>query len=233
MAISPALPRRAPPTRLLPLLLFVGLLVSLGVLVPVGALGQEVTLAVDPRTGALELRVGGLLEEERFRDALEEGLPLRIRVQAELWRDGLFDSQEGGAEWRATVLYDPLSRTYRFRTTELATEQVLVSLEQLRLVVLESFSLPLRPSRRARYYYLATLDVETFSLSDLEELQRWLRGDLGPGLAGERGGVDGALTRGVGRLLQRALGLPTLRVRLQSPPFDFQGEEEEGGGQDD
>lgn len=227
MASSPVLPRRASPTRLLHRLLLVGLLLAMGLLLPEGVVAQEVALAVEPRTGALELRVGDLLEEERFRDALDEGLPLRIRVQAELWRDGLFDSQEGGAEWRATVLYDPLSRTYRFRTTELDTEQVLVSLEQLRLVVLQSFSLPLRPSRRARYYYLATLDVETFSLSDLEELQRWLRGDLGPGLAGERGGVDGALTRGVGRLLQRALGLPTLRVRLQSPPFDFPGEEGE------
>lgn len=222
MAILLALRRWACPPRLIPLLLLAGLLA------PPDMQGQDapVALLVEPSTGALELRIGDLLEEDRFREALDEGLPLRIRVQAELWRDGFFDSQEGGAEWRATVVYDPLSRTYQFRTMDVSTEQVLGSLEQLRLVVLQSFALPLRPSRRARYYYLATLEVETFSLSDLEELQRWLRGDLGPGIAGEGGGVDGALTRGVGRLLQRALGLPTLRIRLQSAPFDFPGEGE-------
>jgi len=221
-------PTLSPPKRRpwpLPGLLAV-LLVLLGPGMPMGQLrGQSgpVQLGVDPRTGALELRIGALLEEARFREVLEEGLPLRIRVQAELWRDGFFDSQEGRSEWRATVVHDPLARTYQFRTADASTNLVLGSLEQLRVAVLQSFTLPLRPGRRARYYYLATLEVETFSLSDLEELQRWLRGDLAPGIAGEGGGVDGALTRGMGRLLQRALGLPTLRIRLQSPYFDFPG----------
>lgn len=220
----PTLPPPPRPPRLPGLLLV--LMVLLGLAMPMGQLhGQPgpVQLVVDPRTGAPELRIGGVLEEARFREALDEGLPLRIRVQAELWRDGFFDSQEGRGEWRATVVHDPLARTYQFRTGDASTDLVLGSLEQLRAAVLQSFTLPLRPGRRGRFYYLATLEVETFSLSDLEELQRWLRGDLAPGIAGEGGGVDGALTRGMGRLLQRALGLPTLRIRLQSPFFDFPG----------
>jgi len=212
------------PWRLLQLLVIVLLLSGPGL--PRGQLqGQSgpVQLGVDTRTGAPELRIGALLEEARFQEALEEGLPLRIRVQAELWRDGFFDSQEGRGEWRAAVVHDPLDRTYQFRSGGASADLVLGSLEQLRAAVLQSFTLPLRPGRRGRYYYLATLEVETFSLSDLEELQRWLRGDLAPGIAGEGGGVDGALTRGMGRLLQRALRLPTLRIRLQSPFFDFPG----------
>ena len=36
-----------------------------------------------------------------------------MRVQAELWKDGFFDSQQGKSEWRATVVYEPLSTRYR------------------------------------------------------------------------------------------------------------------------
>ena len=32
-----------------------------------------------------------------------------------------------------------------------------------------------RPSRPGRYYYIATVEVETLSVSDLAELQQWLR----------------------------------------------------------
>lgn len=199
-----------------------GLVVLTLLAAPVQARAQEgaASLSVDPASGAVELVLGDILEEDRFREALLEGLPLRIRVVAELWRDRFLDSQEGRAEWRATVLHDPLDGTYRIRSTSQQAEAVLPSLEQTRLVLQTSFAVPLRPPARGRYYYLAALEVETLSLTDLEELQRWLRGDLASGIAGERGGVEGAVTRGVGRILQRALRLPALRVRLQSPPFD-------------
>lgn len=195
---------------------------------PPPAVGQTdpASLTVDPRSGIVELVVGDLLEESRFRGALLDGLPLRVRVVTELWRDRFFDSQEGRAEWGATILHDPLDGTYRLRVSSEAAEVALSSLEDTRFVLQRSFTVPLRPSREGRYYYLATVEIETFSLSDLEELQRWLRGDLATGIAGERGGVEGAVTRGMGRMLQRALRLPALRVRLQSPVFELRPEEQ-------
>lgn len=182
---------------------------------------QPAALHVDPRTGTVELRVGDVLGDPRFRTTLREGLPLRLRVSTELWRDRLFDAQEGREEWRATVLRDPLDGTYRLRTSSDPGELVLSTEEEVRLALQRSFTVPLRPTRPGRYYYLATFEVETLSLSDLEELQRWLRGDLARGIAGAEGGVEGAVTRGLGRALQRALRLPALRIRLQSPRFDI------------
>jgi hypothetical protein len=63
------------------------------------------------------------------------------------------------------------------------------------------------------------VEMETLSLSDLEELQRWLQGDLAPAVVGEER-VGSALARGVRRLLVRMLGLPAKRFQLRSPVFE-------------
>jgi hypothetical protein len=190
---------------------------------PVGAQTNAARLGVEVATGAAELQLGGVLGDERFRDALAEGLPIRIRVVTELWRDGFLDSQLSRVEWRATVLQDPLDGSFRLAASGggAAREQVLGSVAEIGRALEAAFTPPPPPVRPGRHYYLATLEVETLSLSDLEELRRWLRGDLAAGIQEGRRGVEGALARGVGRFMQRALGLPALRVRLQSPPFDY------------
>ena len=82
------------------------------------------------------------------------------------------------------------------------------------------FHLPLRPREQGRYYYLGRVEVETLSLSDLEELQRWLRGDLAPAVVGDEA-VQTAVGRGVRRALIRILGLPARRFRVRTPAFAF------------
>ena len=69
--------------------------------------------------------------------------------------------------------------------------------------------------------------METLSLSDLEELQRWLQGELAP-VVGGGGDVEGALAKGVRRVLVRMLGLPAKHFQIQSP--SFQVEPGKGGG---
>lgn len=78
---------------------------------------------------------------------------------------------------------------------------------------------PLEPVEEGRYYYLARLSVETLSLSDLEELRRWLRGDLAPAISGD-GDVGGAAERGLRRTVIRLLGMPTRRFDARTPTFD-------------
>ncbi|MGD8322366.1 MAG: hypothetical protein PVJ02_18080, partial [Gemmatimonadota bacterium] len=161
-----------------------------------------------------------LFQEAGLTRALHSGLPLRIQIVAELWKDGFFDSQKGRAEWRASVLYDPLAEKYLVASgAQGAAELTADSLPGVRDALQASFSLPLRPTEEGRYYYLGQVEVETLSLSDLEELQRWLHGDLAPAVKGEER-VETAVGRGMRRMLVRILGLPARRFRVKSESFE-------------
>ena len=196
--------------------------------VPAPAVAQEegaeqpVTLEVEEGTGVLRVRLGSILEDGGLQRALRSGLPLRIRVQVELWRDRFFDSQKGRADWRATVVYDPLARNYRVETSADRRVRAVSSLSEVGRILSLSFGVPLRPTEEGSYYYLGVLEVETLSLSDLEELQRWLGGDLAPAVAGEQE-VEGAVERGVRRLVVRVLGLPARRYRVRTETFEVGG----------
>lgn len=175
-------------------------------------------LSVSPDDGNLQIRIGNLFEDSGLTDALHSGLPLRIRIVAELWKDGFFDSQKGRGEWRASVVFDPLERRYRVSIGGAAVIPV-DSLGGLAGALQAGFTLPLKPTEKGRYYYLGQVEVETLSLSDLEELQRWLRGDLASAVAGDEK-VETAVGRGMRRVLVRMLGLPTKRFRVKSPTFE-------------
>jgi hypothetical protein len=178
-------------------------------------------MSVAPETGELEMLIGDLFEEPGLTRALHSGLPLRIQITAELWKDGFFDSQRGRAEWRATVLFDPMEQRYRVATGAVGSTELSVdSLPAVQEALQQSFGLPLRPRERGRYYYRGQVEVQTLSLSDLEELQRWLRGDLASAVAGDER-VETAMGRGVKRALVRMLGLPARRFRVQTESFEF------------
>ena len=74
------------------------------------------------------------------------------------------------------------------------------------------------PRGRGRYYYLASLEMETLALTDLEELEGWLRGELSPAVGGQ-GSLLGAIGNGAKRLFIRVLGLPARRMEVRSPAF--------------
>lgn len=178
---------------------------------------DELWIAVVPGTGAVRVEVGRLLDDQTLAHAMHEGLPLRISVSAELWADRFFDSEEGREEWKASVVHDPVTLAYEVQVGQ-AEPLRLRTLSQVREALQGAFELQLRPRRPGRYYYLATVEMATLSLSDLEELQRWLSGDLA---AGSDDSSGNALARGVRRLFVRALGLPARRLHLRTDPFDF------------
>ena len=61
------------------------------------------------------------------------------------------------------------------------------------------------PKKGERGYYNLLLDVETLSLSDLDEVQRWLKGELKPAVSGKKN-PGTAVGRGVRTLVVRLLG---------------------------
>ena len=183
--------------------------------------GAALYLSAHPEDGRLEIHIGNLFADEGLSEALHSGLPLRIRVVADLWKSRtFFDSPKGQGEWRASVLYDPLEGRYRVATgAEGSVEIAVDSLPEVREALQSRFSMSLRPLERGRYYYLGKVEVETLSLSDLEELQRWLRGDLAPAVAGDEE-IGSAIGRGVGRVFVRILGLQARTFKVRTPKFD-------------
>lgn len=186
---------------------------------PVQGQDDEPSARVDPATGGLALELATILEDGGLRRALHSGLPIRIEVSVELWRDGFFDQQEAGGTWRASVVHDAVTQTYEFQIED----QDAISLPDLGRVAQElqaGFESEVRPRREGRYYYLAEVELQTLSLSDLEELGRWLQGDLGPVVEGEES-AETAVARGLRRVMVRALRLPARRERLRTPSFEW------------
>jgi hypothetical protein len=168
------------------------------------------------------LLLGPVVEGTGVQESLESGLPIRIHVTMELWRVRTFDALEGRESWRATLRLDPLTGRTLLAREGVEGERSFPSLAAARTALQNSLSPTLRPEREGRFYYIARIEVETLSLSDLDELRRWLRGDLGPAVEGE-GGVAGALGRGTRRLLVRALRLPVERFETRTPTFESGG----------
>jgi hypothetical protein len=195
-----------------------------------GLVGQEqepVRFIIVPETGEAIVEIGDLFSDPSLVEAVQKGLPLRIRLGIQLWKDGrIFDDQKGQYEWRASIIFDPLTRRYRVQSSERTGAEVEVNtLEEAQAALQLTLSVPLRPRESGRYYYAATIELETLSLSDLEELQRWLQGELAPAVAGDQD-VEGALATGARRMLVRMLGLPSKRRSFRSPRFPV----EIGGG---
>jgi len=160
-----------------------------------------------------------VLSDPALEEAARSGLPLRLRLRVELWRDGFFDSLEGGRSVTTVLVYEPLSDQFVVRTESGDSEpRRFRSFSDARAAVEGSYALDLSPTRRGTFYYTAVLELETLSLSDLQELERWLKGELQPAVSGDRS-VPGAVGEGVKRLFIRVLRLPARRYEARSERF--------------
>ncbi len=190
---------------------------------------DEPEARVDPATGALTLELTPLLDDGGLRRALHSGLPIRVEVSVELWRDGFFDQQESGGTWGASIIHDAVTESYEFQVA--GEEPIsLPSMARVAEALQAGFRSTVRPTREGRYYYLAEVEMQTLSLSDLEELQRWLQGDLGPAVQGERS-PESAVGRGLRRIMVRALRLPARRERLRTATFEWPPPDPDGAGE--
>jgi hypothetical protein len=68
-------------------------------------------------------------------------------------------------------------------------------------------------------YYNVALDVEMLSVSDLDEVERWLRGELRPAVRGERN-PGTAVTRGVRTVVAKLLGAEKRHYEERSSRFE-------------
>jgi hypothetical protein len=151
-----------------------------------------------------------VMADGAFDGALRNGFPVRFAFRLSLWRVAtLYDRLIREAEWDAVVVLDPVANSYRLLRSSGAVEtfndrrSLDAALGTPFLVDLEAA----RTSRNDRFYYLATVTIESLSLSELEDVERWLKGDLGREST-NRGDVGNAFSRGARLALIRLSGLP-------------------------
>jgi len=181
--------------------------------------------AHSPPSGA-SVRATRILGDRDMRELLQNGFPAALRFRLELWRvGGLFDDIESATQWEMLVRYDPYAKQYLVVRRQGAGGGALedfggfATLEDAESVMQRPFPVALAPRRGgSRYYYNVVLDVETLSVSDLDELQRWLSGELQPAVRGKRAPLS-ALRRGFGTLLSRVLGGEKRHYEARSGTF--------------
>jgi len=170
------------------------------------------------------VRSENLLGDGRWLAALRSGLPVRLHYRVEVWRarGGWFDAFERQADWDLVVRHEPLLDQYTVLTLvgDRAQERRYATLDALNAALAFAYQVSVRPAAAGRYYYTAALEISTLSDSDLDELQRFLEGDLDEVAEGKKG-VGDALGRGATRFLLRLAGLPSLRLEVRSATFEI------------
>lgn len=179
---------------------------------------QGLTIALDSAHGFRPVvRLDGVLADLELENATRSGLPIRLSVRVELWRDGFIDDLAASESWNSVIVFEPLDRQYIVRPRSNRALRF-ASYAGARRAVEAAAPLDIRPGRPGRYYYTATVRIETLSLSDLEELGHWLQGELQPAVSGESS-IPAAIVQGAKRLLIRVLGLPTKHLDARSARF--------------
>ena len=171
----------------------------------------QVELPAQPEREGPLVRGVGVLADSRLRDLMRNGFPTRMHYRVELWSTGgWLNDLEGSIEWDVVVRYDPLDHSFQVarivdndrvtllgRYTDVAGAQAAAE---------RPFRAAVRiPRRGRRYYYNARLTVESLSLRDLDEVERWLRGELRPAVRGEHN-PGTAVARGLRTLFVRLVG---------------------------
>ena len=193
-------------------------------LTPQVGVAQSPTLTVTLHNDVPRVRSTGLLADGKFVGLMRSGFPLRLHYRLELWkvRTSWFDQFIREVSWDGVARNDPLADDFVLirqggNVSRYATPDDLAAALDI------SYTVTLRPSSGSgRYYFVARLEVTTLNDTDLQELSRWLSGQVGPAVSGE-GNLGEALARGAQRVLVRLAGLPRQRLEARSPTIRIDG----------
>lgn len=169
------------------------------------------------------VRTIGVLLAGRTPELVRNGFPARLHYKMERWAAGTFvNDVKATSEWEVIADYDALAKTYRLVR---ATPQAAVVIGDYQTladadgVLDDAYAAPIAPPKKGeKSYYALTLTVEAMSLSDLDEVRRWLRGELRPAVSGKRN-PGTAVTHGVRTLFVRILGGERVEYRATTGVF--------------
>ena len=184
---------------------------------------QSPTLTVTLQSNVPRVRSTGLLSDGKFIGLMRSGFPLRLHYRLELWkvRSSWFDQFVREVAWDAVARNDPLADDFVL-IRQGGTVSRFATAEELAAALDIPYVVTLRPADNGRYYFIARLEVTTLNDTDLQELSRWLSGDVGPAVSGGENFGD-ALARGAQRVLVRLAGLPRQQLEARSPTIRIGG----------
>ncbi len=156
------------------------------------------------------VRTVGIVTSPHTAELIRNGFPARLHYKLERWAAGTFvNDVKATKEWEVIVEYDALENQYRVMRVTDEKAVVLGTFDKLRdaeTKVAEPYRVSITlPKQGEKGYYALKLQVEAMSLGDLDEVRRWLKGELRPVVRGRRS-PGTALTIGVRTLLVHLLG---------------------------
>ena len=183
------------------------------------AAAQAPALNIILQKDVARVKATSLLADGKFTTLMRSGFPLRLHYRLELWRErsGWFDQHITDWPWDAVARHDPLADDFVLIRSGGSVARY-GSAEDLERAFEIPYRVTLKPLGRGNFYVLCRLEVTTLNETDLEELTRWLKGDVSPAVSGG-GNLGDALARGAQRLLVRIAGLPRLTLEARSETF--------------
>ena len=183
----------------------------------------SLTNTVGGLRGAPQVRSVHIFADRDIREMMHSGFPARLHYRLELWgAEGFFDNLKRQVEWDVIVRYNPLKRRYTATRIEGDRVTALGSFDSLDPIeeVLSHATQPALalPDGHDKYYYNLVLDVQMLSVSDLDEVERWLKGDLGPAAHGEKNPAT-AIGQGAKTLITKLLGGQEKHYEARSKVF--------------
>jgi hypothetical protein len=169
------------------------------------------------------VRSQALVTDGGMLDLLRNGFPARLHYRVERWSTGgWFDDIAADAEWDVVVRYDALGKVFQvYRVVRRQTSLLgsFATIQEAEAVLDAPFVAPVPPPKPGkRSYYTLTVDIETLSLTELDEVERWLRGELKPAVRGKKN-PGTAVGRGVRTVMVRLLGGEKRRYEAKSGTF--------------
>ena len=182
-------------------------------------LPDQSSLATEPPM----IRSQSLVTDGTMLDLLRNGFPARLHYRMERWSTGgWFDDIAAESEWDVVVRYDALSKLFQvYRVVRRQTVLLgsFPTIQEAEAAVDVPFPAPIAlPRKGRRSYYTLTLNIETLSLTELDEVERWLRGELKPAVRGKKN-PGTAVGRGVRTVMVRLLGGEKRRYETRSGTF--------------
>jgi hypothetical protein len=182
-------------------------------------LPEQSSLSTEPPS----VRSRFLVTDGTMLNLLRNGFPARLHYRMERWSTGgWFDDIAAESEWDVVVRYDALGKLFQVYRVVRKTTVLLGSfptIAEAEAALDAPFPAPIALPRKGRKsYYTLTLDIETLSLTELDEVEQWLRGELKPAVRGKKN-AGTAVGRGVRTVMVRLIGGEKRRYETKSRTF--------------